>query len=160
GGVARDVTADMPGKHAGIEIIAAADAIANVKLDVPAFVKVGGTLRLRHRSQGKRGRNHRQARQHAERHFVLLRGNRFLRLRSGDGGPAALRFLHPGATLSDRMDRPRILLLSIRATLIVFTEPINYQLCGKISESTPRNRDYQLCGKISESTPKSRRLDA
>ena len=88
GGVARDVTADMPGEHAGIEIVAAADAVADVKLDVLAFVKVGGTLRLRHRGQGNHDRNRRQARQHAKRHFVLLRAGSFATvpaLRAGFG---------------------------------------------------------------------------
>src|SRR5262249_29619906 len=45
GRVAGDVLAQMAGKHAGIEIVGAADAVADIELDVAALVELRGRLR-------------------------------------------------------------------------------------------------------------------
>src|SRR5581483_5718548 len=43
-GIARNVLAEMPGEHAGVEIVTTADAIADIKLDGLALVEIGRAL--------------------------------------------------------------------------------------------------------------------
>ena len=55
-----DVLADVAGERAGVEIVAAADAVADIELDVPALVELGRGLRGGERQRPKhqeRGRH-------------------------------------------------------------------------------------------------------
>ena len=51
GRVARDVLAEVAGDDAGVEIIGAADAVADIEIDVLALVEFRGRLRLRRRGR-------------------------------------------------------------------------------------------------------------
>lgn len=46
GRAARDVLAEMTGQHACIKVVGAAHAVADIKLDVAAFVEFRGGLRI------------------------------------------------------------------------------------------------------------------
>ena len=74
GRVAGNVPADVPREHPGIEIIAAADAVADVEIDVLALVEIGRALGVGERGQGCRPARHRGSR-HAGKHAIRHLGS-------------------------------------------------------------------------------------
>src|SRR5262249_12976361 len=75
GWVAGYMTADMSGKHACIEIVATTNAVADVKLNVLAFVEVGDTLRLRLCGNKQNRSSGHDPHQLPKFHSLLLRGD-------------------------------------------------------------------------------------
>ena len=56
----REYAGRCAAQHAGIEVVAAADAVADVKLDVAALVEIGGTLGLSDGARRKEGQHKRR----------------------------------------------------------------------------------------------------